>query len=113
MTTTPAVMISFKDIETDEEVRDQIEKRCRQLAEDFPETTKFEITLEPDGAGHTAHGHVTGRATELATHAAGMELGQAADRLLDKLARQLRRVHDKKIFNHRRSAQRASPKNQT
>ena len=113
MTTTPAVVISFKDIETDEDVRDEIEKRCRQLAETFPETTKFEITLEPDGAGHTAHGHVTGRATEVVTHAAGMEVGQAADRLLDKLARRLRRVHDKKIFNHRRNAQRTSPKSQS
>lgn len=96
MPTTPAVVISFKDIDPQEDVREQIEKRCQQLAETFPETTKFEITIEPDGTGHTAHGHVTGRATEVATHAGGLEPGVAADRLLDKLERQLRRVHDKK-----------------
>ena len=55
------VAISFKDIEPDEEVRERAEKRCRALAEEFPEPTHIEVTLAPDGAGFSAHAHVTGR----------------------------------------------------
>ena len=39
------VAISFKDIEPDEAVRERAEKRCRALAEEFPEPTHIEVTL--------------------------------------------------------------------
>ena len=106
----PVVVIHFKEMEADEELRRALEERCRDLAAEFPETTRFEISLTPDGVGCVAHGHVTGRDTELATHAQEKEAGHAADRLLDKLVRQLRRVHDKRIFAHRREAQQAQLK---
>ncbi len=110
MAGTASVMISFKDLPADERVREEVEQRCRQLAEEFPETTRFEITLAPDGAGHTAHGRVTGKLIEVATHAEAMEIAQAAGQLLDRVQRQLRRVHDKRIFAPRREAQRSHPK---
>ncbi len=102
----PTVVISFKDLDADDQVRDSIEKRCVQLAEEFQETAKFEVTLSPDGSGFSAHGRVTGKDTETTTHANGDDVAQASDRLLDKLERQLRRAHDKRIFAHRREAQR-------
>lgn len=102
----PSVLISFKDIRINEKIREAIETRCHALAEEFPETTRFELILSADGTSHTAHGHVTGRNTEVASHAEAPELGQAADRVLDTLERQLRKVHDKKIFGQRREAQR-------
>ena len=103
MSTKPSVVIS-------DSVREALESGCQRLAGEFPETTRFELTLAPDGGGHTAHAHVTGRSTEVATHARGVEVGEAADRLLDKLERQLRRVHDKHVFAPRRDAQKANPK---
>lgn len=106
----PTVVISFKDMETDETLRQLVEARCLEFAEEFPETTRFEITLRPDGVGHVAHGHVTGSHTEVATHAEAIDPSHAADRLLDKLVRQLRRVHEKRIFAHRREAQQAQLK---
>ncbi len=104
----PNVLVSFKDISTSERVRATVEDRCARLAEEFPETTKFEITLTPDGDGYSAHGHVTGRHTDVAGHADGSQLGEAADRMLDKLERALRKVHDKKIFKGRREAKKAA-----
>ena len=37
-------------------------------------------------------------------------MGEAADRLLGKLERALRKVHDKKIFKNRRDARKADLK---
>jgi ribosome-associated translation inhibitor RaiA len=106
----PSVVVSFKDMKRSEKVRERVEERCARMAADFPETTKFEVTLEPDGPGFLAHGHVTGRDTEVATRATGERMGQAADRLLDKLSKALRRSHDKRIFKDRRAAQKNDPK---
>ncbi|MBW2234504.1 MAG: HPF/RaiA family ribosome-associated protein [Deltaproteobacteria bacterium] len=103
-----SVVISFKDIDPQEKVRETVEERCEVLAEEFPETTRFEVILSSDGASWTAHGHVTGNHTEVAGHGDASELAVAADKLLEQLARQLRKIHDKKIFAQRREAQRAS-----
>ncbi len=104
------IVISFKDMASDEKIRQSLEDGCRQLAEEFPETTRFELTLAPDGAGHTAHAHVTGRNTEVAAHTEAIELGAAAVRLLDTLERLLRKVHDKRLFKNRRRAAQLMPK---
>jgi ribosome-associated translation inhibitor RaiA len=106
----PVVAISFKDLAPDEVVREQVASRLRTLSEEFPEPTHIEVTLAPDGAGYTAHAHVTGRGTDLATTARGAELGLAADRLLDKLTQQLRRAHEKRVFAGRRDARQDHPK---
>jgi len=110
MAESPTVVISFKDMEAVEEIREKLEKGCAALAEEFPETTRFELTIAPDGVGHTAHGHVTGRATEVAAHADAIAPAHAADRLLDLLERLLRKVHDKHRFKERRAAQRDNPR---
>jgi ribosomal subunit interface protein len=104
------VVVHFKDLSSDDELRESIEKRCENLARDFHEISHCEIRLEEDGAGFVAHGHVTGKGTDVATQAGASELGPAVDRVLDKVERQLRRVHDKRIFSQRRDAQRDPPK---
>jgi ribosome-associated translation inhibitor RaiA len=101
-------VISFKDVEGDEAVRARLEAGCAALAEEFPETTHFELILSADGASYTAHAHVTGNHTEVAARARATELAPAGDKLLAQLERQLRRLHDKKIFGQRRAARRAS-----
>ena len=115
MTQAATVLLNFKDLPRDEELREAIEDRCQNMAAEFGEVTRFEFTLAEDGAGFTVHGHVTGKNTDVGTQAAAEELGQAADRLLDRVERQLRRAHDKRIFAQCRDAQRDPPKkkNQT
>jgi len=110
MTDTPTVVIRFKDVEHDEALREELERRTRELASEFPETTRFEISLEPDGAGFRIHGHVNGKHTQLATHGDGVDLRSAADQLFHRVRQQLRRVHDRRIFQHRKEAQKSGPK---
>jgi ribosome-associated translation inhibitor RaiA len=106
----PTVVVSFKDTPHSERVREAVEARCAHLAREFPETTRFEVTLSSDALGFSAHGHVTGRSTEVAGHATGQHLGEAAERMLAKVERALRKVHDKKIFNSRREARKTESK---
>ena len=104
----PTVVISFKDLAVEERVRDSVDKRCQGIADQFHEITRIEVTLTEDGAGFTAHGqvHVAGKNTDVNTHAEATDLGPAADLLLDRIEKQLRKVHDKRIFSQRREAQR-------
>lgn len=106
----PTVVVSFKDTPHSERVQEEVERRCLHMAGEFPETTKFEVILETEGTGFVAHARVTGRHTEVAGRAADAQLGRAADRLLDKLERSLRKVHDKKIFKNRRQARKSDNK---
>lgn len=103
------VAISFKDLAVDEDVRERAEKRCRALAEEFPEPTHIEVTLAEDGVQFSAHAHATGR-VEVAAAASEPELVVAADRALEKLAKALRRAHDKRVFARRREAMQQNPK---
>ena len=106
----PLVAISFKDLATEEALRASIERRCRALADEFPETTRLEITVAADGAGHVAHARVSGRDTQIDARATAIELEPAVDRALDRVRHQLRSVHDKRIFTRRREARRTGPK---
>ena len=111
MAGSPTLVLQLKQASSDDALREHIERRIDQLSAEFPEVTRFEITLSEDGAGFTAHGHVTGKNTEVAPHSTlAPEARPAVDSLLDRIERQLRRVHDKRIFAQRRDAQRDPPK---
>jgi len=105
-----SVVVHAKDVEIDDHVREAIERRCGQLAEEFPEVARFELTVTEDGAGYAVNGHATGKNTDAVTHGAASEPGPAADQVLDRIERQLRKLHDKRIFAQRREAQRDPPK---
>jgi len=106
MTEGPPVVVHFKDVRNSNKVRQAIEERCAHFASEFQEVTRFEITLSPLGAEIEAHGHATGKHTNIATQAAGKNLRAAADQVLEKIEKQLRKSHDKRIFAQRREAQR-------
>ena len=106
----PRVVVSFKDLETDETLRESVEKRCRALAAEFPRSARYEITISPDGAGHVTHARVSGGPIHIDTRARAIEMSLAADRALGKVAHQLRRLHDKRVFARRRAAKKANPK---
>jgi ribosomal subunit interface protein len=109
----PMVVVTFKDLENDERVRKAIERRCQELASEFHEVTRFEITLLEDGAGYAGHGHVTGKREDVGAQASANDLLPTAEALLDKLERQLRKHHDKRIFSQRREAQRDAMRKKT
>ncbi len=110
MTKNPSVVIHFKEVEQDEPLRESIEKQSEALGDEFHEVSKIEISLAPNGAGFIANGHVTGKGTDIVTHAEASEPTPAVDSVFDKVERQLRKLHDKRIFAQRREAQRSPPK---
>jgi len=110
MTTNPSVVIHFREVEQDEPLRESIQKKSQHLGEEFHEVSKIEISLAPDGVGFIANGHVTGKGTDVATHVTASKLAAAVDLVFDKIERQLRKIHDKRIFSQRREAQRAPAK---
>jgi ribosomal subunit interface protein len=112
MTERPTVVIHFKEVTHDEPLKDSIESQCRHLADHFHEITRIEVSLEQSAAGFTAHGHVTGKGIDVATQFEAKLLPPAVDLVFEKLDRQLRKIHDKRIFGQRRDAQRDPPKRQ-
>lgn len=88
-----------------EDLRERAHGRCEALAREFPEITHLEVSLRSTAPGEfEATGHVTGKATEVATHAKADEPEPAVEKLLHTMRQQLRRTHDKHIFQHRREA---------
>lgn len=114
MTERPEVIVHARDLglepEVEERMRISIERRCTQLADEFREVSRFEFTITLEGVGYQVHGHATGKNTDVATQADATEPGPAADKVIEKIARQLRKNHDKRIFSQRRDAQRDPPK---
>jgi ribosomal subunit interface protein len=110
MSRSPSVVLHFRDVEVDEIVRESVHRRCDHLADEFREVSRFELTICENGAGFSVNGHATGKNIDIATHAAAAAARAASDQVLDKIERQLRRVHDKRIFSRRREAQRDPPK---
>jgi len=104
------VVIRFKDVEHDDEVRSHLEKRCESLVQEFPETLRYEVNVGPASTEVQAHAHVTGKDIDAAAHASGADARLAGEHALDKLERELRRIRDKRIFGRRRVAQKTSRK---
>ena len=110
MTRNPSVVIHVKEVEEDEPLREFIERKGEDLGNEFREVSKIEISVAPNGTGFIANGHVTGKGTDVATQVEASELTPAVDSVFDKVERQLRKLHDKRIFAQRREAQRDPPK---
>ncbi len=106
MTKNPSLVIHFKEVEQDEPLRESIQQKSQQLGSEFHEVSKIEISVAPNGVGFIVNGHVTGKGTDIATQVEASELTPAVDSVFDKVERQLRKLHDKRIFAQRREAQR-------
>ena len=106
MTQRSSVVIHFGEVEHNEQLRENIESQCERLTQEFPEITKIEIGLTANGVGFEAHGHVTGKGIDIATAATASALPPATDLVFNKAERQLRKIHDKRIFTQRREARR-------
>jgi ribosome-associated translation inhibitor RaiA len=113
MTEDATLVIRFKDIEHDDDVHSHLESRLRQIAYDFPEASHCELSLTADALDITAHAQARGKRLDLASHAVTQDVRAAGERALDKLQRELRREHDKRIFGRRREARRDQERRRT
>jgi ribosome-associated translation inhibitor RaiA len=104
------VIVHFKDVDRDDELHDLLEKRCEHLAAEFPETSRYELSITPVNNDINVHARVSGKNTSIASHAAASQARQAAETALDRLERELRKDHDKRIFTPRRAAKREKAK---
>jgi ribosome-associated translation inhibitor RaiA len=100
------VIVHFGDVEHSDELNEALERRCRHLGDEFSETDRFEISLTPEHNDISVHAKVTGKNTSIAAHASGPHAKPAAEAALDRLERELRNRHDKRIFAARREAKR-------
>jgi len=104
------ILVRFKDVDESSQLREHLEQRCHHLGDEFPELVHTELALSPNALEIAAHATARGKDTDCAAHATAPDARQAADRALDKLERELRKSHDKRIFVQRREAQRNQPK---
>ena len=108
MTREASVLIHWRGLENEEAVHRHLADRCHHIAGEFPETDHYELFIEPDGSAIQCHGHVNGKGLVVAAHAEGLLTPRhAADSVLAKLERELRKEHDKRIFTQRRKARRS------
>ena len=96
--------IHFHDVPHSESIRRNCERWAALLTEEFPETSKYEVTLSHSKGDHAAHVHVTGKDIDVAAAAEKRELSEAVTEGFERLRRQLRKHHDKQIFARRRNA---------
>ena len=113
MTEEATLVLRFKDIEHDDDVHSHLESRLRQIAYDFPEASHCELSLTADSLDITAQAHARGKRLDLAAHAVTQDVRTAGEIALEKLQRELRREHDKRIFSRRREARRDQERRRT
>ena len=104
------VIVHFRDVERDDGLHEILERRCEHLGAEFHETRRYEISITLDNNEISVHAKVTGKNTSIASHARAPEARQAGEAALDRLERELRKDHDKRIFTPRRAAKRAKAK---
>jgi ribosome-associated translation inhibitor RaiA len=107
------LIVHFGDVERTPQLSEALARRCSHLAEEFNETDCFEISLCPDKTDVSAHAKVTGKSTRISAHANAPHEMQAADAALNRLERELRNRHDKRIFSPRREARRTKAARRT
>jgi ribosome-associated translation inhibitor RaiA len=112
MSALPKVLVHQRDVHIGAYLLESIERRCASIADEFSEASRFELSFENHGMSVRGRAHAVGRKTDLSTHAEASEPGIVVDRVLDKIERQLRRVHDKRIFGRRRNARKNPVKKQ-
>lgn len=95
--------IHFRDTPHSDHLRGECEGWAEALRSEFPETSRVEVTVSHDGDDHEVHVHVTGKHVDVASSGKHRESVFASARdAFDKLHAQLRKHHDRKIFQHRR-----------
>ena len=99
------IRLHFHDVPTSDFVRGECEQFAADLQQEFPEASKFEISMTHTGEEKELHLHITGRDLEVAAKAHGRDLRETLRDAFVRVRKQLRKHHDKQIFSRRRAAQ--------
>ena len=95
--------MNFRDTPHSEVVQDECEGLAQTLRSEFPATTRVEVTVGHERDEYDAHVHVTGRDINMAARAKNREsILVAAREAFAKAHHQLRKHHDKQVFEPRR-----------
>ncbi len=95
--------MNFRDTAHSEVIHGECESLAQTLRDEFPQTSRVEVTVGHDRDEYEAHVHVTGKDIDLAAKAKSREsLLVAARDAFHRAESQLRKHHDKAIFNRRR-----------
>jgi ribosome-associated translation inhibitor RaiA len=98
-----AFRMNFRDTEHSELIQTECESLAQGVRDEFPETSRVEVTVGHDRGEYEAHVHVTGKDIDLAASAKSRDsIVVAAREAFSKAHAQLRKHHDKAIFKHRR-----------
>ncbi len=97
--------IHFHGVPHSDDIRQGCERLADSLKEEFPEASKFEVSLNHTGEEHETHMHVTGKDLEIASSANERELRDSIAEAFERVRRQLRKHRDK-IYERRRGAHR-------
>jgi ribosome-associated translation inhibitor RaiA len=95
--------MNFRDTEHSQEIQGECEALAQGVRDEFPETSRVEVTVGHDRGEYEAHVHVTGKDIDLAASAKSRDsIVNAAREAFHKAHAQLRKHHDKAVFKHRR-----------
>jgi ribosome-associated translation inhibitor RaiA len=98
--------VHFHGMHHSANLHSECEHLCEGLGTEFPEALRFEVTLRHDASQYETIVHVTGKEIDLAAHASGPELRPLLTEAFERARRQLRKHHDKLVFERRRKAAR-------
>jgi ribosome-associated translation inhibitor RaiA len=102
-----SLRIRFQEVPHSKAVQRECERLTEELQEEFPEISRFDVSVTHDGDDKKMHLHVTGKDVDLAARAQSRETREVVSQAFDRIRRQMRRRHDKQIFTQRRSAQKS------
>ncbi len=92
----------FQDLPHSRFLQTKCQARAGALQTEFPEIMRVEVTHTHSGDDRATHVHATGRHIDLASNATSRSARESIQEAFGRLHRQLRKQHDKHIFNRRR-----------
>lgn len=103
-----AFRMNFRDTPHSPVIHDECESLAQSVRDEFPETSRVEVTVGHDRGEYEAHVHVTGKDIDLAASAKSRDsIVVAARDAFHKAHAQLRKHHDKVVFKPRRDGHKA------
>jgi ribosome-associated translation inhibitor RaiA len=101
--------MNFRDTPHSETVQGECEGLAQTIRDEFRETTRVEVTVSHAHDEYEAHVHVTGRDIDMAARAKSRDsVVIAAREAFSKAHAQLRKHHEKLIFEPRREGHKQS-----
>jgi ribosome-associated translation inhibitor RaiA len=92
----------FQDLPHSQFLQTKCQAQAGALQIEFPEITRVEVTHTHSGDDRATHVHALGRHIDLASNATSRSARESIQEAFGRLHRQLRKHHDKHVYNRRR-----------